>query len=146
MSSGLTEVLERHRPMLDEIFGRGGYALDESDGELCVIRARVAEVAMAYDEQHGWLTCLVKPLLVAEEVQESYPIDDWVRFSGRPAPCRSGGELDDRQVEAELNLLRQVVTETLADPQRARDAVNFLLGYNAAYTELCRPLVDHHHH
>jgi hypothetical protein len=131
----LAELLQRQESLLDEIFGKSVYQIEDSDEQFCVLRTEAVEIEFAYDWRDQWLASSIKPLNVPPAVAETNIIETWVRFQDKEVALRRKSQLDDRQVIDELKLVRQVMTDIFTDPQTARDAAYFAWGYTIAYND-----------
>ena len=134
MTGRLTSLVEKHRTRLDELFDGGDYEIEDSGPESCVVRAAAVELVLSYDRRDGWVVSTVRPLLLPAEVQEGFPSHLWLRFLEETEPARARRTLDETALLIELELLRPVL-KAAGDPQKARDAIFFIRGYNAGYSE-----------
>ena len=67
--------------------------------------------------------------------------EGWTRPLGeeiRPIPRNSSGHVTlspEEQIRAELKLVARLSREVFSDPQKTRDAFNFVRGYRKAYND-----------
>jgi hypothetical protein len=128
----LADLAQRRSQLLDELFGKGAYQLDDEAPEVCTISTSWAEVRLAYDRRDQWVSATMKPLRVPADISDSYPAHSWLRFLDQDPGTLRKSALDDRQLTDALDLIRPVL-ELFKDEQRSRDALWFVRGYSAAY-------------
>ena len=129
----LLDLVRSNAPLLNELFGLGGYRIDPAD-EAVKVRASWMELLLTYDPRNQWVSSLIKPLSIPSEMSEEHTSDSLLRFLGIDVGTRRKGDLGERQVADELNLIRPLAV-LLQEESKARDAVTFVNGYNAAYTD-----------
>jgi hypothetical protein len=130
----LAEALRANAPLLNEIFGSGGYRIDADEEDLVRVRAEWMELLLVYDFRDQFVSSSVRPLLVHEDMSEEHTADTLLRFLNIDVGVRRRSALDEKQVADELNLIRPLA-QLLKDVCKSRDAVWFVNGYNAAYTD-----------
>jgi len=135
-------LLDHERALLDSIFGEGEYQIESSHPQEAAIRFSRFKLALGYDARDG---SIASTLTLTEPWGEE--LDDpqgWARFLGEePAspPRNSLGQVTlgpEEQIRAELKLVARLSRDIFSDPQKTRDAVNFVRGYRTAYNEWAR--------
>ena len=132
----LADILRANAPLLNEIFGNGGYRIDADEEDLVRVRAEWMELLLVYDFRDQFVSSSVKPLRVPDDMSEEHTSDTLLRFLDVDVGLRRKSALDEQQVTDELNLVRPLA-QLLKDDCNSRDAVWFVNGYNAAYTDYC---------
>ncbi len=130
----LADLVRRQIPLLDDLFGVGGYEVVDTSAEACELQASWVDIALSYDWRDQWVGAMLKPLLVPPDIADTYPDYSWLKFCGIEAGELRKGALDQQQVSEALTLIRPIV-ELFRDEQRARDALWFVRGYSEAYTD-----------
>lgn len=131
----IAEQLRNEQPLLDELFGHGGYAIEAVDDHRCLLRSGWLEIAFAYDPRDRWMVSTVEPLTLPESLRDQIPSHLWPPFAGRPASFRGKGPLDAERVRAELRTIEEIVRAELAAPGTLRDWAFFTWGYNCCCTD-----------
>lgn len=132
----LADALGANVPLLNEIFGHGGYRIDTDDEDSVRVSAKGMELLLVYDPRDQFVSSSIKPLRVPDGMSEEHTSDTLLRFLDIDAGVRRKSALDEQQVRDELELVRPLV-QLLEDEGKSRDAVRFVNGYNAAYTDYC---------
>ena len=132
----LVEILRAKAPLLNELFGDDSYEIDEEDDDLVRVRAKWMELLLVYDFRDQWVSSSVRPLRVPDDISEEHTTDTLLRFLDIDVGARRKSMLDEQQVTDELRLVRPLA-QLLKDDRKSRDAVWFVYGYNAAYTDHC---------
>ncbi len=136
-SDRIAAHLTRHPDLLTEIFG-DGYELDDDAPDHVIIRSTNMTVEFGCDGRDGDTGAIIK--------FHDPPVDaltfSWLRFTEQQQtkPRNSFGRVEasaQQQIEAELQDLLRLKREVFSEPQRARDAANFVDGYQAAYNDYC---------
>lgn len=135
----LAKLLEGERPWLDRIFGEGAYRVETTDPHQVSVRSVRLKLELGYDARDR---SIGSTLEVTEEwgTELDSPYG-WARFLGEevpPWPRNPSGHVTltpEEQVRAELKWLARLSAELFSDPQKTRDAVNFVRGYRAAYND-----------
>jgi hypothetical protein len=130
----LADLVRAQAQLLDEMFGNGDYGIDASEEDLVRIRTEWMELSLVYDLRDQWVCSSVKPLRVPDTMSEDEPIDTLLRFLNIDADVRRKSALDEQQVVDEL-IRAGPLARLLKDGSRSRDAINFVSGYSAAYTD-----------
>lgn len=138
-------LVERERPLLDEIFGAGQYEIEESGSDVAIVRSAEFKLEIVYDRSrnrhlglHVMLLGLPKrvPILV-------HPLRAWFRFLGKESdsprlPTDASGIITtppDEQLRNELKLFARYKQDVSSDPQVKQDAAFFAAGYSRAYND-----------
>lgn len=132
----LADILRANAPLLNEIFGDGGYRIEVDEEDLVRVRAEWMELLLVYDFRDQFVSSSVKPLRVPDDMSEECTSGTLLRFLDVDVGVRRKSALDEQQVADELNLVRPLA-QLLKDDCKSRDAVCFVNGYNAAYTDYC---------
>ena len=133
----LSDLLRQQHKLLDEIFGRGSYQIEEIRPAVCELKTAEVEIEFAFDPRDRWVSSMIKPLNVPADLVESYPAGTFLRFCDIDEPVRRKSNLNGDQIVAELELIEPAI-RLLRDPQKCREAVWFARGYCAAYTDWAR--------
>jgi len=145
MSSSITVAMlvERERPLLDEIFGAGQYEIEDPHPDAAIIRSSEFELSIGYERYRDldlgiYVTLLGLPLGVPSQTN---PLSTWCRFLDEdyPVPPRDArGFIEipaDVLLRNELSLFARFKREIFSDPQSKRDAAFFAMGYNKDYND-----------
>ena len=132
----LADIMRTKTPLLNEIFGHGGFRIDADEEDLVRVRAEWMELLLVYDFRDQFVSSSIKPLRVPEDMSEEHTTDTLLRFLDIDVGVRRKSALDEQQVTDELNIVRPLA-QLLQDDCKSRDAVWFVNGYNAAYTDYC---------
>jgi hypothetical protein len=142
-------LVERERPLLDEIFGAGQYQIEDADRDSAVIRSAEFKLDIGYDRNRRrdlWVmvTLLGLPERLSIHVKV-HPLDTWASFLGEEYPTLAL-DVDARgiimtppgeQLRHELETFARYKRVIFSDPQTKRDAAFFAAGYNKAYNDMC---------
>jgi len=134
----VSELLERHRRLLDEAFGASVYAIESIDPAQAIVRFGSLMWQVGYDARDRSISSLIleSGTLAGEAIPET-----WARFLGERAtgrPKDSSGRVTlslDEQMKIEIERMARLNNEIFSDAQRARDAASFVNGYHAAYND-----------
>lgn len=134
----VSELLERQRALLDRAFGAGAYSIESVGSEQATVRSGSLKWRVSYDARDRSIGSLIveSGTLAGEAIP-----DTWARFLGEHAtgwPKDSSGRVSlslDDQMTFEIDRIARLNNEVFCDPQRARDAANFVNGYHAAYND-----------
>ena len=130
----LTDVLSRQSQKLDELFGPGTYHLKEVSSLVSTVETEQVEVQLDYDPRDRWVSSMIRPLNVTDELRDQYPSETFLRYCGIEPNVRLKSDLNDEQVASELELIRPIL-DAFADPQNSMRAIYFARGYSTAYTD-----------
>jgi hypothetical protein len=136
LRAGIPDILRRQPQLLDDLFGHRGHQIVASEDDLVRVRTAWMELLLVYDSRDQFVSSSVKPLSIPHQMPEDHSTDTLLRFLDVEVGVRRKGALDEQQVTDELNLVRPLV-RLLKDARQTRDAVCFVNGYNAAYTDYC---------
>ena len=134
MSSPLAEIVRRQSALLDDLFGKDAYAIDETDPEECRVRTSWVEVQLICNWRDQCIDVALEPLKAPLEIRESHSAWLWFRFLDMDVASSHNCALDDHQVISELRRIRPILA-LLRDERRTTEALWFLRGYNSAYTD-----------
>ena len=142
-------LVERERPLLDEIFGAGQYEIEDAGRDSAVIRSAEFNLEIGYDRNRDrHLGLRVRLLGLPEGLSihmKVHPLYTWARFLGEEYPTLAL-DVDARgiimtppgeQLRHELEIFARYKRELFSDPQTKRDAAFFAAGYNRAYNDMC---------
>lgn len=132
----LADMVRANAPLLNEMFGNGGYRIDADEANSVRVRTEWMELLLIYDFRDKFVSSSVKPLLVPDDMSEEHTSDTLLRFLRVDVGVRRKSALDEQQVRDELDLVSPLA-QLLRDDCKSRDAVWFVNGYNAAYTDYC---------
>lgn len=140
----ITTIVERERPLLDEIFGAGQYEIEDTGPDSATIRSSEFRVRVGYARNRDRdLRIDVMLLGLPEPVSvRVHPLQTWARYLDEdyPLPPRDAQGFvtipPDEQLRNELNLFARYKRELFSDPQTKRDAAFFAAGYNRAYNDM----------
>lgn len=135
----LAAALAAERPLLDRIFGSESYELISLDEDAVLARSSRFSLQIAYDS--GRDRSVTSELSTDAWEEEVAGTHEWLRFLEERMPVaprdRSGRvrlSLDD-QVREELTWVLRVAEAIFSDPQKTRDAVQFIRGHRVAYND-----------
>jgi hypothetical protein len=134
-SERIAEHLRDEQPLLDDLFGAGGYTIEAVNEHCCLLRSDQIEIVFAYDPRDRWVCADIKPLTLPMNLREQISSHMWPPFAGRPASMQSKGPLDAERVRAELRLIEEIIRAERAAPGTLRDWAFFTSGYNRCYTD-----------
>ena len=134
----VSELLERQRGLLDKAFGAGAYSIECIGPEQATVRSGSLEWRVSYDARDRSIGSLIveSGTLAGEAIP-----DTWARSLGEQPtgwPKDGSGRVSlslDDQMTVEIERMARLNNNVFCDPQRARDAANFVNGYHAAYND-----------
>jgi hypothetical protein len=142
----LPALLEREGRLLDRIFGKGEYEVESRHPHQASVLSGRFRLDLGYDGRDG---SIGSTLTVTEPWGEELDIPEgWTRFLGEdvvPLPRDASGHValsPEDQVRAELTCVARLSDEIFSDPQKTRDAINFVRGYRQAYNDWARGAWD----
>jgi hypothetical protein len=130
----LADIVRQQSLLLEDLLAGAAFEIVDEDPEVCTLRTSWVEVVLAYDWRDQWVTALLKPLTVPDDMTDSYPDHLWLKFCGIETGEHRKSALDERQVIDAFNLIRPIV-ELFKGDRAARDALWFVRGYSHAYTD-----------
>jgi hypothetical protein len=130
----LSQIVGRQSSLLEDLFDRDAYEIVDTAPDACELRTSWVEVELTYSWRDQWVDTQLKPLVVPDDMSETYPGHSWLKFCGIEVGASRKSSLDDQQVIDALNLVRPIVS-LFKDGQAARDALWFVRGYSHAYTD-----------
>lgn len=130
----LSDLLRRQQPLLDKLFGKGGYRIEGDASDEARIHADWMELSLVYDPRDEFASSMIRPLNVPADQSEPHTSDALLRYCGIEVGPRRKSALDERQVADELALIAPLIP-LLKDKRKSRDATWFVRGYNTAYTD-----------
>jgi hypothetical protein len=133
--ASLFQLVQSNNELLANFFDGAPFEIVEStDPVSCVVRSDWVEIELIYDWRDQWLSAVLKPLHVSDDVSDPYDEYNLRKFCGIEEPDVRKGALDSHQLTDCLIRIRPIV-EKLKDSQAARDAVWYVRGYSHAYTD-----------
>ena len=140
-SNRISDLLGSERPLLDEIFGRGKYEIDDVDPDVSIVRSAVIELKFGFDRHRARdIVTTVTIVGVPQEISLN-SLDVLARFIGEdipPLPTNANGVVSvppDEQIRKHLRCVLRLAEDVFTDPQKTRDAAIFGAGYNSAYND-----------
>ena len=136
-------LLERERPLLDEIFGTGQYHIEDETPDDAIVRSPEFTITIGYDRNRDrslYISVILPGMPHRLSVQDN-GLETWARFLGEdyPGVARDARGVvtasPEQQLRDELNLFARYKREIFSDPQTKRDAAFFADGYNTAYND-----------
>jgi hypothetical protein len=125
--------------LLDGIFGEGAYHVESTHPHEAAVRSSRFNLEMGYDERDRSIwSSLTLTGAWGEEVDIA---EGWARFLGEepvPLPRNALGHVPlsaEEQIRTELECVARLSRQIFSDPQKTRDAVNFVRGYRKAYND-----------
>lgn len=138
-------LVERERPLLDEIFGAGQYEIDGIGRDSAVIRSAEFKLDVGYDRNRLrdlWIMVMLLGLPERLSIHvKVHPLHTWARFLDEeypPTPKDADGFVTippGQQLRSQLEMFARYKREIFSDPQTKRDAAFFAAGYNRAYND-----------
>ena len=134
----LSELLERERASLDEVFGKAAYEIESTGSDGAVVSSAELKWSLGRDCRDGLIASdlTVAP---AEPWGVRATTEIWARFLREEIPTlerdASGhvGPSAGEQIQRELALIGRLTSEIFSDSQTTRDAAFFVRGYQSAY-------------
>ena len=139
----VASLLERERPLLDEIFGVGQYDIEDEHPDDAIVRSWEFTIEIGYDRNRNrslGIAVILHGMPDRLSVQQN-GLETWARFLGEDypeLPRDSQGIVTtspEQQLRDELKLFARYKREIFSDPQTKRDAAFFADGYNRAYND-----------
>lgn len=137
----LTE-LTKLGPMVQQALVNRPYDLSVDPKGGCRIATSDVTVRFVYDHRDSEVSASITPIRILgaehpmlDPADAENLVDAWLRSQGEEWPRRPRGPLRAEQVVFELRLVERALKQVFVDPDRVRDALIFVAGYNSGYTD-----------